>query len=303
MLDSEKREIFRKVLQGEECLFPGSVYDAVSARLATEVGFEIGMFAGSIGSSVVLGAPDYIVLTLTEFADQARRICRNTDLPLLVDADHGYGNALNVYHTVREYVLAGAAGLHIEDQESPKTSGTGEGKRCISQAEAIGKYKAAMEAKNEIDSDFVICARCDLIGAEGGSFEAAVERCIAYAEEAKVDAVWINNVKEIDHIAEACRRIPAPVIPLYSGSQPQPSLEQLRDAGAAVGIFPSLTSSSGIQPTWDLLHDFKERGVAALLEHRAAERTSTWGPVRSDDFTYISHETAKAIEEAFIPKQ
>ena len=102
MLDRDKRELFRKVLQGEECIFPGSVYDAVSARLATEVGFEIGMFAGSIGSSVVLGAPDYIVLTLTEFAEQARRICRNTSLPLLVAADHGYGNALNVKRTVEE---------------------------------------------------------------------------------------------------------------------------------------------------------------------------------------------------------
>ena len=124
MLDSEKREIFRKVLQGEECLFPGSVYDAVSARLATEVGFEIGMFAGSIGSSVVLGAPDYIVLTLTEFADQARRICRNTDLPLLVDADHGYGNALNVKRTVEELENAGVAALTIEDTDLPRPYGT-----------------------------------------------------------------------------------------------------------------------------------------------------------------------------------
>ena len=294
---------FQKLLNDPELLVMPGGFSPLMARMAESVGFKSFHMAGSQISAHVYGYSDVGLLTRDEMARNVHNLASACGIPIFADADTGYGNALNVYHTVKEYVLAGAAGLHIEDQESPKTSGTGEGKRCISQAEAVGKYKAAMEAKNEIDPDFVICARCDLIGAEGGSFEAAVDRCIAYAEEGKVDAIWINNIKDINHIAEACRKIPAPVIPLYSGPLPQPSLKQLQDAGAAVGIFPSLTSSSGIQPTWDLLHDFKQRGVEALMERRAEERASTWGPVRSDDFTYISHETAKAIEEAFIPKQ
>ena len=95
-----RRERFRALLSGDACFHPGSVYDAISARIAEDLGFETGMFAGSIASMTVLGAPDIVVLTLSEFADQAHRICRAGELPLIVDADHGYGNALNVMRTV-----------------------------------------------------------------------------------------------------------------------------------------------------------------------------------------------------------
>ena len=197
MLDSEKREIFRKVLQGEECLFPGSVYDAVSARLATEVGFEIGMFAGSIGSSVVLGAPDYIVLTLTEFADQARRICRNTDLPLLVDADHGYGNALNVKRTVEELENAGVAALTIEDTDLPRPYGT-QKPTLISIDEGIGKMKAALEGRS--DSSLIIAGRSSAFSVT--SIEDAVERAKQY-ESAGVDAMFFAGISTREELSAA----------------------------------------------------------------------------------------------------
>src|ERR1700750_1219675 len=112
---SERRSRLRAVLTGQHCVHPGSVFDPISARIAEELGFEVGMFAGSIASFTVLGAPDLIVLTLTEFAAQAYRINRAGKLPLMVDADHGYGNALNVMRTVQELETAGVAGLMIED--------------------------------------------------------------------------------------------------------------------------------------------------------------------------------------------
>ena len=112
---TDRRERYRAVIGGTACIHPGSVYDAISARIAEELGFEVGMFAGSIASFTVLGAPDLIVLTLTEFAAQAYRINRAGKLPLMVDADHGYGNALNVMRTVQELETAGVAGLMIED--------------------------------------------------------------------------------------------------------------------------------------------------------------------------------------------
>src|ERR1700674_4325233 len=118
-----RRERFRSVLSGNKCIYPGSVYDAISARIAEDLGFEVGIFAGSVASMTVLGAPDLIVLTLTEFAEQAHRICRAGSLPLLVDADHGYGNALNVMRTVEELETAGVAALSIEDTALPRTFG------------------------------------------------------------------------------------------------------------------------------------------------------------------------------------
>src|SRR5689334_22819536 len=120
---TDRRQRFRAVLAGDSCVHPGSVFDPVSARIAEELGFEVGMFAGSIASFTVLGAPDLIVLTLTEFAAQAYRINRAGGLPLMVDADHGYGNALNVMRTVQELETAGVAALTIEDTELPRRFG------------------------------------------------------------------------------------------------------------------------------------------------------------------------------------
>ena len=120
---TERRERFRAILGGANCIYPASVFDPVSARIAEDLGFELGMFAGSVASLVVLGAPDLTLITLTEFAEQAHRICRAGKLPLLVDADHGYGNALNVMRTVEELETAGIAALTIEDTALPQAFG------------------------------------------------------------------------------------------------------------------------------------------------------------------------------------
>src|SRR6202166_3859393 len=140
---TERRTRFRDLLAGNRCVHPGSVYDAISARIAEDLGFEVGMFSGSIGSMSVLGAPDLIVLTLSEFAAQAYRICRAGNLALMVDADHGYGNALSVKRTVEELETAGIAGMSIEDTDLPNPFGTTK-PRLISIAEGVGKMKAAL---------------------------------------------------------------------------------------------------------------------------------------------------------------
>ena len=116
---TKRRERYRAVLAGDVCVHPGSVFDPISARVAEDLGFEVGMFAGSIASGTVLGAPDYVVLTLSEFAQQIYRICRAGTLPLMVDADHGYGNALSVKRTVEELEASGVAALTIEDTVLP----------------------------------------------------------------------------------------------------------------------------------------------------------------------------------------
>jgi carboxyvinyl-carboxyphosphonate phosphorylmutase len=181
---TDRRQRFRELLAGDQCIHPGSVFDPISARIAEELGFEAGMFAGSIASFTVLGAPDLIVLTLSEFAEQAYRINRAGKLPLLVDADHGYGNALNVMRTVQELETAGVAAACIEDTLLPRAYGEKK-PSLISLEEGVGKMRAAITARE--DPSFVIVGRTSAAAINGT--EDVLQRARAY-EEAGVDALF-----------------------------------------------------------------------------------------------------------------
>ena len=205
---TDRRERYRATIAGSECIHPGSVYDAISARIAEEIGFEIGMFAGSIASFTVLGAPDLIVLTLTEFAAQAYRINRAGKLPLMVDADHGYGNALNVMRTVQELETAGVAAMCIEDTLLPKTYGEKK-PSLISLEEGVGKMRAAIAARE--DPSFVIVGRTSAASMTGT--EDVIRRAKAYVE-AGVDALFFAGGmtrEQLDAISSAVK------VPLMMG--------------------------------------------------------------------------------------
>lgn len=198
---TDRRQRFRAVLEGDRCVHPASVFDPISARIADDLGFETGMFAGSVASMTVLGAPDLIVLTLSEFAGQAHRIGRASDLPILVDADHGYGNALNVMRTVEELETAGVAALSIEDTRLPRGHGDGGKASLISIDEGIGKVRAAVAAKR--DPDLVVAGRTS--AAAMTDVEDAIRRAKAY-ETAGADAIFLVGVKsraDMDALAEA----------------------------------------------------------------------------------------------------
>jgi carboxyvinyl-carboxyphosphonate phosphorylmutase len=193
----------RAILDGKACVYPASVFDPVSARIAEDLGFELGMFAGSIASLAVLGAPDLTLITLTEFAEQAHRICRAGKLPLMVDADHGYGNALNVMRTVEELETAGIAALTIEDTVLPQTYGAGGGAKLISIEEGVGKMKAALAARR--DPQLIIVGRSSAMAFTG--LEDALARARAY-EAAGVDALFFLGVRtreQLDAISAVCR--------------------------------------------------------------------------------------------------
>jgi oxaloacetate decarboxylase len=204
---SQRRERFRAVLSGPKCVHPGSVFDPISARIAEELGFEVGMFAGSIASFTVLGAPDLIVLTLTEFADQAHRICRAGALPLLCDADHGYGNALNVMRTVEELETAGVAALSIEDTALPQPFGSKGKAQLLSIEEGVGKMRAALAARD--DSGLVIAGRTS--AASITSVTDAIARAKAYAG-AGVDAIFLVGVKTRADLDAIAAQIELPLI-------------------------------------------------------------------------------------------
>ena len=193
---SKRREQFRAVLSGPRCVYPGSVFDPISARIAEDLGFEVGMFAGSVASLTVLGAPDLIVLTLTEFAEQAYRIGRASALPLLVDADHGYGNALNVRRTVEELESAGVAALSIEDTVLPRSFGQREPLCLVPIEEGVSKMRAAVDARQ--DPRLVIAGRTSIVPSAGA--DNTVARAKAYAA-AGIDAFFVVGVQSRDVLA------------------------------------------------------------------------------------------------------
>ena len=200
---TERRERFRAILGGASCMHPASVFDPLSARIAEDLGFELGMFAGSVASLVVLGAPDLTLITLTEFAEQAHRICRAGKLPLLVDADHGYGNALNVMRTVEELETAGVAALTIEDTALPQAFGAGGATRLLSIEEGVGKMKAALAARR--DPRLAIVGRTSAMAVNG--VEDVLKRGQAYAA-AGVDALFFLGVRtreQLEAISAGCR--------------------------------------------------------------------------------------------------
>ena len=197
---TERRQRFRALIAGKRCVYPGSVFDPISARIAEDLGFEVGMFAGSTAALAVLGAPDLIVLTLSEFAQQANRICRAGNIALLVDADHGYGNALNVMRTVDELETAGVCALTIEDTDLPRPFGT-DAPRLIPLQEGVGKMKAALATRQ--DPELVIAARTGALAITG--LEDTLRRIRAY-ERAGVDAVFLTDVRtreDAEAIADA----------------------------------------------------------------------------------------------------
>ena len=196
----KRREALRSILSGSSCIRPGSVYDATSIRIAEDLGFELGMFGGSVASLAVLGDPDIALITLTELAEQMRRMSRAAELPVLVDADHGYGNALNVRRTVQELGAAGAAGLTIEDTLLPQAYGVTK-TQLISLEEGVGKMKAALDGRG--DPTLVIMGRTG--AASVTSTEDAIARARAY-EAVGVDALFLTGLttrKQVEAIAAA----------------------------------------------------------------------------------------------------
>jgi oxaloacetate decarboxylase len=223
----KRREALRAILKGSACIRPGSVYDATSIRIAQDIGFELGMFGGSVASLAVLGDPDITLITLTELCEQMRRMSRAAELPVLVDADHGYGNALNVRRTVQELETAGAAGLTIEDTLLPQAFGQAK-TQLISLEEGVGKMKAALDGRG--DPSLVVMGRTG--AASITSLEDTIARAQAY-EATGVDALFFTGIKargELEAISAATK------LPIVLGGAPEEMNDPAWLAGHRVRI-------------------------------------------------------------------
>ena len=250
-----RRERFRAILAGDRCVHPASVFDPISARAAEDLGFEVGMFAGSIASGTVLGAPDLIVLTLTEFAQQIHRICRAGDLSLMVDADHGYGNALNVRRTVEELETAGVSCLTIEDTQLPLSFGSGGEGQLISVEEGVGKMKAALSGRQ--DPNLVVAGRSSAL--RNGGVAEAIKRAKAY-EQAGVDAMFLAGAQTRAEVEEVSAEVNIPLLLGGAGGE-LADLDFLSGAGVRVALQGHLPFAAAVKAAYDTLKSLRE-GVA-----------------------------------------
>ena len=249
----KRRKKFRSILNGDRCVYPGSVFDPISARIAEDIGFEIGMFAGSIASFTVLGAPDVIVLTLSEFAQQAQRINRASELPLMVDADHGYGNALNVKRTVEELEMAGVSGLSIEDTELPQPFGSVGSTKLLSISEGVGKMKAALDGRQDLN--LVIAGRTSAPAVT--NTEDALERAIAY-EKVGVDAIFLVGVKTREQLEKISDALSIPIILGGGGNSDMLDLDYLSAKNVRICLQGHQPFGAAVKAIYDTMKALRE---------------------------------------------
>ena len=226
--------VHKALADSANIVFPG-VYDALSAKMAERVGCRLVFVSGYAVSATLIGEPDFGLLTQSEVIDRARRICRSVSIPVIVDADTGYGNPLNVIRTVQELIEVGAAGCFLEDQQWPKRCGHMRGKKVIPKDEYLNKIRAAVDAKQ--DADFFIVARTDAIASLG--IDAAIERAEA-ARTLGADATFVEAPRTIDELTEVGRRAPKPTVAnmVEQGRTPVLPQQELANLGFQLILYP-----------------------------------------------------------------
>tara|TARA_B100000029_G_scaffold405643_1_gene406068 strand:- start:2098 stop:2964 length:867 start_codon:yes stop_codon:yes gene_type:complete len=226
--------VHKALADSPNIVFPG-VYDALSAKIAEHAGFQLVFVSGYAVSATLIGEPDFGLLTQSEVIERARQICRSINIPVIVDADTGYGNPLNVIRTVEELIDAGAAGCFLEDQQWPKRCGHMRGKKVIPKDEYLNKIRAAVDAKQ--DADFFVVARTDAIAALG--IDAAIERAEA-AKAVGADATFIEAPRNLNELKEVARRAPKPTVAnmIEQGRTPVLPQQELADLGFQLILYP-----------------------------------------------------------------
>ncbi|MEO2198512.1 MAG: oxaloacetate decarboxylase [bacterium] len=245
-------------------VFPG-VYDPLSAKIAEQTGFPLAFVSGYAVAATLLGEPDLGLLTQTEIIERARQICRSVDIPILVDADTGYGNPLNVVRTVTELVGTGAAGCFLEDQQWPKRCGHMAGKRVVDRQEYLDKIGAAVEARG--DADFFVVARTDAVAAVG--LDEALARVDA-ARAAGADATFVEAPGSLAELVEVGRRAPKPTVAnmVEQGRTPMLPQAQLAEMGFALVLYPVTGLYASAHALTTAYGHLREQGTSAGSDAR-----------------------------------
>jgi len=248
------RAQFRALLASSACYHTASVFDPMSARIAADLGFEVGILGGSVASLQVLAAPDFALITLSEFVEQATRIGRVARLPVIADADHGYGNALNVMRTVVELERAGVAALTLEDTLLPAQFGR-KSTDLIGVEEGVGKIRAALEAR--VDPDLAIIART-----HAGVLEVdeVIRRTLAY-QAAGADGICMVGVRDFEHLEVIAQNLSVPLMLVSYGNPSLRDDARLASLGVRIVVDGHAAYFAAIKATYDCLRE--QRGIAA----------------------------------------
>lgn len=255
----------KKMLKSKKPLVIPGVYDALGAKIAQKVGFEA-MFQTGYGTSATLfGMPDYGFIGATETVDNARRICRAVSVPVIVDSDTGYGNALSVWKLVKELESAGASGIFLEDQRWPKRCGHMQGKEVISQEEYTEKLSAAIDARE--NKDFIIVARTDARATEG--LDAAIERG-RQNKKTGADAVFVEAPRSIEEMKKIGKEINAPLVAnmIEGGATPLNSAESLNKMGFDIILYPLSVLYANTFATMNILTELKKSGTTSKSKQK-----------------------------------
>ena len=252
MTFTQRREKFRAILAGDKCIHPASVFDPMSVRMAEAIGYEVAMLAGSVAALTILGSPDICLITLSEFAEQCRRICRAAGLPLFIDADHGYGNALSVMRTVEETEAAGVSCLTIEDTLLPRAYGPSDKMQLLSMEEGIGKMKAAVAAR--LDKSYVVVARTSAIQVNG--LEDAIRRAKAY-QQCGVDGLFFTGVKDLAMLDALRAELKLPLL-LGNAEKPIGDRETMAARGVRVMLQGHTPQRAGVKAVYDAMKALRD---------------------------------------------
>jgi 2,3-dimethylmalate lyase len=259
-----KGQLIRQALDAQGQLIMPGVYDALSAKIAARAGFEVIFITGYSLSATLLGEPDFGLLTQSEVVGAAQRICAVVDTPVIVDADTGYGNAINVMRTVQDLIRAGAAGMFLEDQVWPKRCGHMKGKQVIALDEQLKKLRAAVEAKQ--GGDFFIVARTDSRQALG--LTEAIARGLAF-KEAGADAVFIEAPESKEEMKEIAHQVPGPLVAnmLERGVTPLMGPKELKELGFDLIVWPLAPLYSAAQSLTEVYTTLRRDGsTLAILD-------------------------------------
>jgi 2-methylisocitrate lyase-like PEP mutase family enzyme len=258
----KKTTRLRERLKTGETLFVPGCYNALSARILDKVGFDAIYMTGYGTSLSLLGMPDCGLATMTEMHLNARYIVNAADAPVIADSDNGYGNAINVIRTVREYIQTGVAAIHIEDQIIPKRCGHVAGRMVIPMEEACGKYRAADYARKELDPDFLLIARTDARGAHGGTLDDAIARANAYLD-AGADMAFVEGPVDVAEVKRICAEVKGPILYNQTGISPRFTQRELQELGIAITIAPGALLRTTMQACYDLAMAMREDGPEA----------------------------------------
>jgi len=285
-----KTAVLRRLLKEEEILLAPGCFNALSARLVEQAGFKAIYVSGAAIAGNFLGYPDIGLTTMSEVLENVRNIVRVTSLPVICDADTGFGNAINMLRTVREFEAAGLAGIQIEDQVMPKKCGHTEGKLLISKAEMVQKVKAAVDARQ--DPDFVLVVRTDAIAVNG--LGDALDRAKVY-QEAGADVIFVEAPRTVEEMRRICATIRAPLLANMvegGGKTPVLPLEELKKIGYKLVIYPVSAHMAAIKAMQEVLAVLKQEGTTARFASRMVPFQEMFEVVGRSNFTALEKKYA-----------